>query len=146
MTEKVYVTLEGTATVPGWAQEITGVGSNDNTIFYYGNNYGFNGGQWLFSDIVFGDDGKTVTYCLIYRDKSDEFDNIVDKSESATKLEPIFDSIKVPSWMNGDDLALLEGMTITVEAHAIQADGFSASGIAWQAFEASPDYPVVPMS
>ena len=57
-------------------------------------------------------------------------------------LPTLFDSIKVPQWVTGDQLAKLDGFQITAVAEAIQADGFvDANGdpsadAAWTAFAA----------
>ncbi|MBS6311324.1 MAG: SipW-dependent-type signal peptide-containing protein [Firmicutes bacterium] len=58
------------------------------------------------------------------------------------KLDTLFDSITVPQWVTGDQLAKLDGFQITAVAEAIQADGFvDANGdpsadAAWTAFAA----------
>lgn len=49
-------------------------------------------------------------------------------------LDALFDSITVPSTINNDQLKTIEGMTITVNAYAIQADGFKTAEEAWAAF------------
>lgn len=51
-------------------------------------------------------------------------------------LDPLFDSITVPSSITNAQLATIEGMTITVNAYAIQADGFDTPADAWAAFSA----------
>ena len=51
-------------------------------------------------------------------------------------LDALFDSITVPSIINNEQLATIEGMTITVNAYAIQADGFANAEAAWAAFDA----------
>ena len=50
------------------------------------------------------------------------------------KLKALFDSITVPSTINNDQLKTIAGMTITVNAYAIQADGFTTAEEAWAAF------------
>lgn len=50
-------------------------------------------------------------------------------------LEPLFTSFIVPQEITNDDLKTLEEFEITVEAHAIQIDGFADEEKAWEAFE-----------
>ena len=49
-------------------------------------------------------------------------------------LDPLFDSIIVPGTITNAQLATIEGMTITVNAYAIQADGFADAADAWSHF------------
>ncbi len=49
-------------------------------------------------------------------------------------LDALFDSITVPSTINNDQLKTIGGMKITVNAYAIQADGFETAAKAWDAF------------
>ena len=49
-------------------------------------------------------------------------------------LDALFDSITVPGGINNDQLKTIEGMTITVNAYAIQADGFANAEAAWAAY------------
>ena len=51
-------------------------------------------------------------------------------------LDALFDSITVPGTITKEQLATIEGMTITVNAYAIQADGFDDAAAAWEAFSA----------
>lgn len=48
-------------------------------------------------------------------------------------LDALFDSITVPGTITGEQLETIEGMTITVNAYAIQADGFANADAAWAA-------------
>lgn len=50
-------------------------------------------------------------------------------------LDALFDKIIVPGFITNEQLATIEGMTITVNAYAIQADGFANAEAAWAAFE-----------
>lgn len=51
-------------------------------------------------------------------------------------LDALFDSITVPGTITNAQLATIEGMTITVNAYAIQADGFASADAAWAAYTA----------
>ena len=48
-------------------------------------------------------------------------------------LDALFDSITVPGTITNEQLATIEGMTITVNAYAIQADGFADADEAFDA-------------
>ena len=49
-------------------------------------------------------------------------------------LPVLFDSITVPEWVTGDQLAELNHFNITAVAEAIQADGFANADAAWAAY------------
>ena len=55
------------------------------------------------------------------------------------ELEPLFTTFVAPGFLTGEDLKLLEGFKITVNAHAIQAEGFADADAAWAAFDAQVD-------
>lgn len=77
----------------------------------------------------------TLTYYFYYNET-------VKAPTADVKLDTLFDSITVPQWVTGDQLAKLDGFQITAVAEAIQADGFvDANGdpsadAAWTAFAA----------
>lgn len=77
----------------------------------------------------------TLTYYFYYTET-------VAAPAADVKLATLFDSITVPQWVTGDQLAKLDGFQITAVAEAIQADGFvDANGdpsadAAWTAFAA----------
>ena len=50
-------------------------------------------------------------------------------------LDALFDSITVPGDITNEQLATIGGMTITVNAYAIQADGFANADAAWKAYK-----------
>lgn len=52
------------------------------------------------------------------------------------KLATLFDSITVPNWVTGDQLAALDNFKISIVAEAIQADGFANADAAWAEFAA----------
>ena len=85
----------------------------------------YNPAKW----IAKGDtkDANTRTYEFWYYD-------VVDASEEDKPLEALFSSITVPGTITGKQLATIDGMTITVNAYAIQADGFADDKEAWEAF------------
>ena len=71
----------------------------------------------------------TLTYYFYYKET-------VAAPETDVVLPTLFDSITVPDWATGDQLAKLDKFQITVVAEAIQADGFGDADAAWAAFDA----------
>lgn len=73
----------------------------------------------------------TLTYYFYYTETV-----AAPKGKGDVALATLFDSITVPEWVTGDQLAKLNGFKITVVAEAIQADGFANADAAWAAFSA----------
>ena len=90
---------------------------------------GYDGTTWIYQGNTKNAD-NTRTYEFWYKDT-------VDALNEAVVLEALFDSITVPGGINNDQLATIEGMTITVNAYAIQADGFTTADAAWAAYPAA---------
>lgn len=59
---------------------------------------------------------------------------IVDAREGERVLPALFTAIKVPGFVDGDQLQTIEGLKIEVIAQAIQADGFADADTAWNNF------------
>lgn len=72
---------------------------------------------------------NTLTYYFYYN-------GTVAARDGNVVLPTLFDSIKVPTWVTGDQLAKLKDFQINVVAEAIQADGFKNADAAWDAFAA----------
>lgn len=73
----------------------------------------------------------TLTYYFYYNET-------VGAPDGDVKLPVLFDSITVPEWATGEQLAKLEGFEINVVAEAIQAAGFDTADQAWAAFAEQP--------
>ena len=71
----------------------------------------------------------TLTYYFYYNET-------VAAPDADVKLATLFDSITVPNWVTGDQLAALNNFKINIVAEAIQADGFANADAAWAAFAA----------
>ena len=105
--------------------------------------HGFNDVDWKLSRTELNPDAQTITYVLTY--KTSDTTNIVKKNTADTVLPAIFNKVQVPRNLTNAQLALLQGMKIKVEAHAIQAEGFTetrtedvtvpAEQNAWMAFD-----------
>ena len=70
---------------------------------------------------------NTLTYYFYYTEK-------VGAPAADVELSVLFDSINVPEWATGAQLAALKNFKIDVVAEAIQADGFANADAAWAAF------------
>lgn len=69
----------------------------------------------------------TLTYIFYYRET-------VTATTADVVLPVLFDSIKVPEWVTGEQLAELNNFQITVIAEAIQAGSFADADDAWSHF------------
>ena len=69
----------------------------------------------------------TLTYYFYYNET-------VGAPDGDVKLPALFDSIKVPEWVTGEQLAKLNNFQITVVAEAIQAGSFADADDAWSHF------------
>lgn len=76
---------------------------------------------------VYDKTADTLTYYYYYTET-------VAAPDADVVLPVLFDSITVPEWVTGDQLAKLEGFEITAVAEAIQADGFANADAAWTAY------------
>lgn len=72
---------------------------------------------------------NTLTYYFYYN-------GTVAARDGNVVLPTLFDSITLPEWVTGDQLAKLKDFQINVVAEAIQADGFKNADAAWAAFAA----------
>ena len=73
----------------------------------------------------------TLTYYFYYTET-------VGAPNGDVKLPVLFDSIEVPGWATGEQLAKLNNFQITVVAEAIQAGSFANADKAWAAFAEQP--------
>lgn len=88
---------------------------------------GYDSANWIAKGNTENTDANTRTYEFWYKDA-------VGAPTADVKLDALFDSITVPSTINNDQLKTIADMTITVNAYAIQADGFKTAEEAWAAF------------
>ncbi len=63
-------------------------------------------------------------------------DGIIPAAAEDTVLPVLFNEIKIPEWVTGEQLEKLENFEINAVAEAIQADGFEDADAAWAAFDA----------
>lgn len=90
---------------------------------------GYDGSNWIAKDVTKDTANNTRTYEFWYKEA-------VAAPDGDVELDALFDKIVVPDSITNAQLATIEGMTITVNAYAIQADGFDTPEAAWAAFHA----------
>ena len=88
---------------------------------------GYNAANWIAKGNTEDTTANTRTYEFWYKET-------VAAPTADVALDALFDSITVPGTITNTQLATIEGMTITVNAYAIQADGFATADAAWEAF------------
>ena len=88
---------------------------------------GYDSDNWIYKDNTKDATADTRTYEFWYKET-------VGAPTADVALDALFDSITVPGEITNEQLATIEGMTITVNAYAIQADGFANADEAWEKF------------
>lgn len=99
-------------------------GANLTSIFN-----GYDNNSWIYKGNTKDETKNTRTYEFWYKET-------VGAPDGNVALDALFDSITVPGTITNEQLATIEGMTITVNAYAIQADGFANATEAFAAFKA----------
>lgn len=97
-------------------------GANMTSIFN-----GYDSTNWELKNVTKDTEKDTRTYEFWYKAP-------VAALDADVALDPLFDSITVPGTIDNDQLKTIKGMTITVNAYAIQADGFEDAADAWSHF------------
>ena len=90
---------------------------------------GYDSDNWIYKGNTKDATANTRTYEFWYKEA-------VSAPTADVALDALFDSITVPGTITNAQLETIEGMTITVNAYAIQADGFANAEAAWAAFDA----------
>lgn len=88
---------------------------------------GYDSANWIYKGNTEDTTANTRTYEFWYKEA-------VAASDADVALDALFDQIVVPGTITNAQLETIEGMTITVTAHAIQADGFADAAAAWAAY------------
>lgn len=88
---------------------------------------GYDSANWIYKGNTKDAAADTRTYEFWYKEA-------VSAPTADVALDALFDSITVPSTITNAQLASIKGMTITVNAYAIQADGFANADEAWKHF------------
>lgn len=85
---------------------------------------GYNANNWIAKGDTEDVANNTRTYEFWYKEK-------IGAPTDEVALDALFTQIAVPGFITNEQLATIEGMTITVNAYAIQADGFEDAADAW---------------
>lgn len=88
---------------------------------------GYDSTNWSCANISKDTEKNTRTYEFRYKEA-------VAAPDADVALDALFDSITVPGTITNAQLATIKDMTITVNAYAIQADGFDTANAAWAAY------------
>ena len=89
---------------------------------------GYDSANWIAKGNTKDADANTRTYEFWYKEA-------VGAPTADVALDALFDSITVPGDITNAQLDTIAGMTITVNAYAIQADGFADAAAAWAAYK-----------
>ena len=88
---------------------------------------GYDAANWIAKGNTEDTVANTRTYEFWYKET-------VAAPTADVALDALFETITVPGSINNDQLKTIAGMTITVNAYAIQADGFANADAAWAAY------------
>ena len=88
---------------------------------------GYDSSNWTYKGNTKNAADNTRTYEFWYKEA-------VAAPDGNVALDALFDSITGPGSITNEQLKTIEGMTITVNAYAIQADGFTDADEAWKKF------------
>ncbi len=139
-SEEAYVRMIVTITD---LEDVKAVFGTDSATGYFLPQYfvdGWDPSVWVTTGVVVEED-NTAKYEFRYH-------KTVSAGNTDVDLEPLFTSFTVPGSLDNDDIESLNELEIKVEAHAIQAAGFTgvtddtgetvktAEEVAWEAFDA----------
>jgi len=101
----------------------------------FGDDYVAEDDVFLLQNLVTGWSNDVWEY-VGYENGTYEFryTEIVESATADQKLPALFETIEIPGSIDNDNIALLKGVTVTVVAQAIQADGFANADAAWAKF------------
>ena len=122
-SESSYVKMTVTFTKAAELDAIFAPNGADMTSIFAG----YDSTNWISKGNTKDTSKNTRTYEFWYKEA-------VAASNGDVALDALFDKIVVPGTITNTQLATIEGMTITVNAYAIQADGFETAAEAWAAF------------
>lgn len=88
---------------------------------------GYDSTNWIYKGNIEDTTANTRTYEFWYKEA-------VAAPTADVALDALFDQIKAPDSLTNSDLNNLKDLKITVNAYAIQADGFATAEAAWAAF------------
>ena len=121
-SEPSYVKMTVTFSKAAALDAIFAPGGADLTSIFNG----YDAANWIARGSTKDTAADTRTYEFWYKET-------VGAPDADVALDALFDSITVPGTITGEQLAAIAGMTITVNAYAVQADGFASADAAWAA-------------
>ena len=122
-SESSYIKMTVTFTMANELDAIFAPDGADLTSIFKG----YDPANWIAKGNTKNAADNTRTYEFWYKDA-------VGAPTADVALDALFESITVPNDITGEQLATIQGMKITVNAYAIQADGFETAAKAWDAF------------
>ena len=122
-SESSYVKMTVTFTKAAELDAIFAPNGADMTSIFNG----YDNSNWIYKGNTENATENTRTYEFWYKET-------VAAPDGDVALDALFDSITVPGTITNAQLATIEGMTITVNGYAIQADGFANAEAAWAAY------------
>ena len=122
-SESSYIKMTVTFTKAAQLDEIFAPNGADMTRIFNG----YDRTNWIAKGNTENPADNTRTYEFWYKEA-------VAAPDADVALDALFDSITVPGSITNDQLKAIEGMTITVNAYAIQADGFTDAADAWSKY------------
>lgn len=125
-SESSYIKMTVTFSNSAELDAIFGTDGADLTSIFKG----YDENTWIYKGNTENTGNNTRTYEFWYKET-------VAAPDGNVALDALFDSITVPHTITNDQLATIQGMTITVNAYAIQADGFANADAAWEAYPAN---------
>lgn len=125
-SESSYIKMTVTVTKSAELDAIFATNGADLTSIFDG----YDSANWIYKGNTENTGNNTRTYEFWYKEP-------VAAPTADVPLDALFDSITVPGTITNAQLRTIEGMTITVNAYAIQADGFANADAAWEAYPAN---------
>lgn len=123
-SESSYVKMTVTFTKAAALDAIFAPNGADMTSIFNG----YNSNNWIYKGNTKDTEADTRTYEFWYKEA-------VSAPTTDVALDALFDSITVPGTITNAQLATINDMTITVNAYAIQKDGFADAAAAWAAYK-----------
>ena len=123
-SEESYIKMTVTFTKANELDAIFAPAGADMTSIFNG----YDTANWIYKGNTKDATANTRTYEFWYKET-------VSAPTADVALDALFDSITVPGTITNEQLATIKDMTITVNAYAIQADGFANADAAWAAFK-----------
>lgn len=122
-SESAYVKMTVTFTKANELDAIFARNGADMTSIFAG----YDSTNWIYKGNTKDTKANTRTYEFWYKEA-------VAAPDADVALDALFEQIVVPGTITNAQLATIKGMTITVNAYAIQADGFADATAAWTAY------------